>query len=74
MEVNSGRNVFFEDNSDMTQSYLMIDPMGRFFQNGNNSFYTYSSPIHEIGFENALSSIEFDDNCYINRYKKGKNR
>src|SRR5690606_2319021 len=27
--------VFIEDNEDMTESYLMIDPLGRFYQNSN---------------------------------------
>lgn len=63
--------LYIEDNSAMTHSYLMIDPFGRFFQNGNNYDYSYSEPIHEIGFEKALNSTAFDANEYLNRYKIG---
>jgi len=63
--------LYIEDNSDMTHSYLMIDPLGRFFQNGNNYDYKYSEPIHKVGFEEALSSIEFNANKYFDRYATG---
>lgn len=65
-------NVFYENNSDMTHSYLMIDPAGRFFQNGNNNFYTYSDPIFKVGFEEALNSIQFDSGAYLKRYIREK--
>jgi hypothetical protein len=46
----------------------MIDPFGRFFQNGNQHDYSYSEPIHEVGVKKALDSIEFNANEYMNRY------
>src|SRR5690606_13422725 len=50
-----------EDNQLMTESYIMIDPLGRFFQNASPTVgsrgYRYSSPILEVGIESAFSSI-----------------
>jgi radical S-adenosyl methionine domain-containing protein 2 len=71
IDLNCGEkdnNVFIEDNPLMTQSYLMIDPSGRFFQNGYGKNYKYSSPIYEIGFENALKSVKFNSEKYLERY------
>lgn len=62
-------NTVVEDNEDMTQSYLMIDPKGRFFQNGNGGGYIYSDPIHEVGLERALSQIRFNKDRFTGRYK-----
>jgi len=68
-ESDLGKNTVVEDNEDMTQSYLMIDPYGRFFQNGNGHGYTYSDPIHEVGLEKALSQIDFDVDKFGSRYE-----
>lgn len=62
-------NIFIEDNPLMTQSYLMIDPSGRFFQNGYGNNYQYSKPIYETGFENALKSVKFNSEKYLQRYR-----
>lgn len=67
----SHENIYVEGNEGMTHSYLMIDPFGRFFQNGNNYDYSYSEPIHKVGFSKALNSIAFDAEEYFNRYKTG---
>ncbi|MDR2594511.1 MAG: viperin family antiviral radical SAM protein [Fibromonadaceae bacterium] len=64
-----GENTIVEDNDDMVHSYLMIDPSGRFFQNGNKEDYIYSDPIHEVGLEKALSQIEFSKEKFMSRYK-----
>jgi radical S-adenosyl methionine domain-containing protein 2 len=61
-------NVVREDKDDITHSYLMIDPYGRFFQNGNERGYVYSQPIHEVGLERALSQIAFDREKFNGRY------
>lgn len=45
-----------EDNDLMTGSYLMIDPLGRLYDNINGS-YRYSQTINEIGFTNAFQQI-----------------
>jgi len=62
-------NVVIEDKNDITQSYLMIDPLGRFFQNGKVGGYSYSQPIYEIGLEKAISQIHFNKGKFMSRYK-----
>lgn len=60
-----------EDNSEMRDSYLMIDPYGRFFQNGQQSArggYKYSRPILEIGVAQAFDEIDFDPSKFSARY------
>ena len=57
-----------EDNSLMTESYLMIDPLGRFFQN-RDSKYTISESILQIGLEEAFAQISFDQYKYGIREK-----
>lgn len=48
-----------ESNNCITGSYLMIDPAGHFFDD-TKGCYTYSSPILEVGLEEALGQITFD--------------
>jgi hypothetical protein len=51
-----------EDNQDMTESYLMVDPMGRFFQNAAGAptkGYRYSLPILEAGAPAAFAGMRF---------------
>lgn len=59
-----------EDNDEMVHSYLMIDPLGRFFQNDLTPCggYVYSRPIHECGVENALDEVLFDTAKFKTRY------
>lgn len=60
-----------EDNQDMAESYLMVDPHGRFFQNSPlivGSGYTYSRPILEVGADAALSQMSFDIERFLARY------
>ena len=45
-----------ESNEAMTGSYLMIDPLGRFFDNTKGQ-HTYSGPILAVGVETALTEI-----------------
>jgi len=63
------KNVVIENKNDITQSYLMIDPLGRFFQNGNEYGYNYSQPIYDIGLEKALSQINFNKEKFMKRYR-----
>lgn len=59
-----------EDNPSMVQSYLMIDPHGRFFQNRLDSKgYYYSEPIRDIGIERAFAQIPFSINRFLARYQ-----
>ena len=58
-----------EDNTQMTQSYLMIDPVGRFYQNKETGdSYDYSDPILEVGVEQALAQIRFNAVRFLERY------
>lgn len=62
-----------EDNDEMTDSYLMIDPIGRFFQNSIlGSGYSYSTPIVNTGIEEALNDINFDPEKFHGRYKTNR--
>lgn len=60
-----------EDNQDMQESYLMIDPHGRFFQNSQliaGRGYDYSQPILEVGAEAAFSEMSFNSKQFSARY------
>ena len=47
-----------EDNDDMVGSYVMVDPIGRLFQNRKcESGYDYSPPIADVGAAIAFSRI-----------------
>ena len=62
-----------EDNDEMTDSYLMIDPIGRFFQKSIlGSVYSYSTPIVNTGIEEALNEINFDPEKFHGRYKTNR--
>jgi len=60
-----------EDNQDMTESYLMVDPMGRFFQNvagASARGYRYSQPILEAGATAAFAGMRFSAPKFLLRY------
>ena len=60
-----------EDNKDMRESYLMIDPHGRFFQNSPlvaGRGYAYSRPILDVGAEAAFAEMAFDHERFSARY------
>ncbi|MGO4326309.1 viperin family antiviral radical SAM protein [Cupriavidus sp. 2TAF22] len=58
-----------ENNVDMVESYIMIDPLGRFFQNaGSRSGYHYSPPIPRIGAIAAFAKIALSSTRYLARY------
>ncbi len=48
-----------EKNDDMLGSYLMLDPLGRFFDN-SRGFYEYSQSILEVGVKEALGQVTWD--------------
>ncbi len=61
-----------EDNADMQNSYLMINPEGCFYQNGEaQSGYDISEPILTVGVEDAFSQINFDSEVFFSRYDGG---
>lgn len=45
-----------EANDDMRGSYVMVDPLGRFFGNATGR-HIYSAPILEVGVEAALAQV-----------------
>ena len=66
-----GLPLFPESNSTMTESYLMIDPHGRFYQNSSgNKGYKYSDSIINCGIEDALTQIKFSPKTFLSRYRK----
>jgi radical S-adenosyl methionine domain-containing protein 2 len=61
--------IVVEDNTDMTESYIMIDPHGRFFQNAEGrKGYQYSQSIFEVGVAAAFSQIEWSFDKFCSRY------
>lgn len=59
-----------EDNVDMQHSYVMVDPLGRFFQNaGNGNGYVYSEPILDVGAVRAFRQVPFDARRFASRYE-----
>ena len=63
---NDGIVVVQEDNDMMTESYVMIDPAGRFFDNVQGT-YNYSKPILEVGVERALKEVSIDSKQFHKR-------
>ena len=61
------RHIYVEDNSVMTQSYLMIAPNGCLFQNGSAE-YRYSRPLMEVPFGEALKEVDFEEEKFFSRY------
>lgn len=59
-------NPIGEDNDDMTGSYVMLDPLGRFFQNFGGS-YTHSAPVLEVGVLLALAQVGWDTERFVGR-------
>lgn len=61
-----GITVVPESNEAMTESYVMIDPAGRFFDNVQG-FYRYSDPILKVDVEEALKQISIDPERFRQR-------
>ncbi|TCH63252.1 viperin family antiviral radical SAM protein [Acinetobacter sp. ANC 4862] len=60
--------IYSENNDEMTHSYLMIDPLGRFFQNNELLHgYDYSQSILQIGVETAVKQIKFNIHKFAKR-------
>lgn len=64
--VNQFTTMVPENNNEMTASYLMIDPAGRFYDDSKGR-HTYSEPILKVGVERALQQITFDADRFIQR-------
>ena len=55
----------------MVNSYLMIDPLGRFFQNSPAyGGYQYSRPIRPETIAQALADISFQPQRFLSRYEQ----
>lgn len=63
---NDGITVVPENNEAMTESYVMIDPAGRFFDN-TQGFYNYSDPILKVGVVAALKQVSIDPERFHQR-------
>ena len=59
-------NPIVEDNDAMIDSYVMIDPLGRFFQN-TQKIYSFSSPILEVGIRNAFDALKYNHMKFLER-------
>lgn len=59
-----------ENHQDMHESYIMIDPSGRFFQNSPmaGQGYAYSRPILEVGADAAFAEVLFAHERFSSRY------
>ena len=58
-----------EDNIEMAESYLMIDPHGHFFQNAlGQKGYDYSASILEVGAERAFGEVGLCSGKFCARY------
>ena len=63
---NAGISVVPENNELMTESYVMIDPAGRFFDNAQGT-HTYSHPILDVGVEEALKDVSINPKRFLQR-------
>jgi radical S-adenosyl methionine domain-containing protein 2 len=62
-------STYAENNDEMTDSYIMIDPYGRFYQNTKGT-YIYSKSILDVGEDEINKCINVDMNKYNNRYEE----
>lgn len=62
----AGFQLVAETNDLMRGSYVMIDPVGRFFSDAKG-YHDYSSPILEVGVETALSQVYWNAEKFVER-------
>lgn len=62
-------SIYSESNDEMTDSYIMIDPHGRFYQNTNGT-YSYSKSILDITKDEIIECINIDMDKYNERYEE----
>ena len=64
-----------ENNSDMVESYIMIDPQGRFFQNAlDGQGYRYSAPINAAAADTAFRQVRWQAAKFLSRYASNPER
>ena len=61
-----GIKVVSENNEQMTGSYAMVDPAGRFFDNVSGA-HSYSRPILDVGAEEAYQDVLISSQKFIAR-------
>lgn len=66
VELNAAADPIPEDNEAMTDSYLMIDPQGRFFSNSGGKL-THGPAILEYGLEVAYRATNFQFRKFVKR-------
>ncbi len=59
-------SMVIENNEAMTGSYLLIDPLGRLFENSAGK-HTYSDPVQENDLGQCLSQINLNREMFIQR-------
>lgn len=64
--------IYVEDNDLMRESYLMIAPDGKLFQNTPEGDYVYSASLLSTNFSDAIKQINFDIEKFDSRYKSDK--
>lgn len=62
----NGIRIAPEDNEDMSGSYAMVDPLGRFFSNASGR-HVYSRFIQDVGITAAFSDITFRQERFVER-------
>ena len=65
-----GVTIAEENNADMTQSYIMVTPDGKFYQNNDDDEYRkyqYSENILDVGVKRALECVGFDSQKFEKR-------
>ncbi len=64
--INQHLPVVPENNDQMTASYVMVDPAGRFFDNSIGQ-HSYSRAILSVGVEEALKDVHTDYDKFVDR-------
>lgn len=59
-------NPIIENNNRMLDSYFMIDPKGRFYQN-NGHVYSFSHSILKAGIAKTLNEVNFNHSKFLER-------
>jgi radical S-adenosyl methionine domain-containing protein 2 len=55
-----------ESNDAIKGSYVMVDPAGRYFDNSDGKHH-YSKPILEVGAKEAIATMNYDNEKFVNR-------
>ena len=66
LKRHKNNNIVSENNYEMQGSYVMIDPIGRFFNNSSGK-HIYSSAINKVGVKKALNEVGYCTKKFINR-------